>query len=81
MPAHKHQFSDFRWSSNHMAGLKFDDFFPRVIDSKTHSIIDYIHAGTNFAAGANFLKRDKRAAAAAFALGGSVLLNALDDRL
>lgn len=61
-----------------MAGLGFDNFFPRVIDSKTHGIIDYIHAGVNFAAGAIFLKRgSKGAAAGGFALGGSVLMNAL----
>jgi hypothetical protein len=60
-----------------MAGLKVDDFFPRVIDSRTHGIIDYIHAGTNFAAGLLFARRDRRAAAAAFALGASVLANAL----
>ena len=33
-----------------MSGLKFDDFAPKVISSKTHSIIDYIHAGANFVA-------------------------------
>ncbi len=60
-----------------MAGLGFDDFFPKVIDSKTHAIIDYIHAGANFAAGAMLLKRSKGAAIGAFALGGSVLFNAL----
>ena len=41
-----------------MSGLKFDDFFPGVISSKTHSIIDYIHAGTNFVAAALFYKRE-----------------------
>lgn len=61
-----------------MAGLGFDDFFPPVISSKTHGIIDYIHAGVNMVAGAMFLKRgNKGAAAGAFALGGSVLMNAL----
>ena len=30
-----------------MSGLKFDDFAPKVISSKTHSIIDYIHARSN----------------------------------
>jgi hypothetical protein len=61
-----------------MAGLGFDDFLPRVIPSKTHSIIDYIHAGTNFAAAALFYRRgDSRAGHAAVALGASVLLNAL----
>ncbi|MGZ4787306.1 MAG: hypothetical protein ACXVZX_02230 [Terriglobales bacterium] len=61
-----------------MSGLGFDDFFPGVISSKTHSIIDYIHAGTNFAAAALFYKRgDSRAGHAAVALGASVLFNAL----
>ena len=61
-----------------MAGLGFDDYIPPVISSKTHGIIDYIHAGVNFIAGAMFLKRgSKGAAIAAFALGGNVLLNAL----
>ena len=61
-----------------MSGLKFDNFFPGVISSKTHAIIDYIHAGTNFVAAALFYKRgNSRAGHAAAALGGSVLLNAL----
>ena len=61
-----------------MSGLKFDNFFPRVISSKTHSIIDYIHAGANFAAAIMFYKhRKRRAGHAATALGASVLMNAL----
>jgi hypothetical protein len=61
-----------------MSGLKFDDFFPGVISSKTHSIIDYIHAGTNFTAAAMFYKKgNARAGHAAVALGASVLFNAL----
>lgn len=61
-----------------MAGLGFDNFFPRLISSKTHSIIDYIHAATNFAFAALFYKRgDSRAGHAATALGASVLVNAL----
>src|SRR4051812_24668936 len=61
-----------------MSGLKLDNFFPRVISSKTHSIIDYIHAGANFTAAALFYKRGKsRAGHAAVALGASVLMNAL----
>src|SRR3982750_2954897 len=61
-----------------MSGLKLDNFFPRVISSKTHSIIDYIHAGANFAAAALFYKRgNTRAGHAATALGASVLMNAL----
>jgi hypothetical protein len=61
-----------------MSGLKFDNFVPPVISSKTHSIIDYIHAGTNFAAAALFYRRgNSRAGHAATALGASVLMNAL----
>ena len=61
-----------------MAGLGFDNFFPRLISSRTHSIIDYIHAATNFAFAAMFYKRgDSRAGHAATALGASVLFNAL----
>jgi len=61
-----------------MSGLKFDDFFPGVISSKTHSIIDYIHAGTSFIAAALFYKRgNSRAGHAAAALGAGVLMNAL----
>lgn len=60
-----------------MAGLKFDDAFPKVISAKTHSILDYIHAGTNFAVAALFRRRNRRASNAAFALGASVLANAL----
>jgi hypothetical protein len=61
-----------------MSGLKFDDFVPGVISQKTHSIIDYIHAGTNFMSAAIFYKRgNSRAGNAAAALGAGVLMNAL----
>ena len=60
-----------------MAGLKIDDAFPRVISAKTHGVIDYIHAGTNILVGALFSRRNGRAGAAAYALGGFVLANAL----
>src|SRR5512133_578002 len=60
-----------------MSGLGFDDFFPKKISAKTHAVIDYIHAGTNFLVGALFLKRNKRASTGAFILGASVLANAL----
>ena len=59
-----------------MAGL-ISDALPKVIDAKTHSVIDYIHAGTNFVAGAMFRKNNTRASNAAYALGAAVLLNAL----
>ncbi len=60
-----------------MAGLGFDDVFPKIISARTHSMIDYLHAATNFAAGAMFRKSNGKASAAAYALGASVLLNAL----
>jgi hypothetical protein len=60
-----------------MAGLGFDDMAPRVISSKKHAVIDYIHAGTNLAVAAIFRNRDPKASWAALALGVSVLGNAL----
>jgi hypothetical protein len=60
-----------------MAGLKFDNALPKVISSRTHSIIDYIHVGANILAGVLFARRNRRASNAAFALAGSVLANAL----
>jgi hypothetical protein len=60
-----------------MAGLLIDNFFPRLISARTHGIIDYIHASTNFIAAALFAKSDKRGSNAALALGISVLANAL----
>src|SRR5438874_13460566 len=60
-----------------MSGLLIDDAFPGVISAKTHGIIDYIHAGTNFVFAALFRRTNKRASAAAFALGAGVLANAL----
>jgi len=60
-----------------MAGLIIDDRMPRVISAKTHGVIDYIHAATNFIAGFAFRKRNRKASNAAFALGAGVLANAL----
>src|SRR5579864_4600699 len=59
-----------------MPGL-LNRLLPKVISPKTHAVIDYIHAGTNFAAGALFRRRNPRASNAAFALGASILANAL----
>jgi hypothetical protein len=59
-----------------VAGL-ISDALPAVIDSKTHGIIDYIHAGTNIVAGFLFRNRSRAASNACFALGGSILINAL----
>jgi len=50
---------------------------PKVISPKAHGIIDYIDAGTSFVAGALFRRRNRRASNAAFALGASILANAL----
>lgn len=60
-----------------MSPLVIDNGFPRVISAKTHSVIDYIHAGANFFAGIMLRKRDSRASKAAYVLGASVLANAL----
>lgn len=60
-----------------MAGLKLDDKLPRLINARTHSIIDYIHAGTNFITAAMLRNRNRRASWAAFGLGAGVLANAL----
>ena len=50
---------------------------PKVISPKTHAVIDYIHAGTNFVAGALLRRRSPHASNAAFALGAGILVNAL----
>lgn len=61
-----------------MSGLLFDDEMPAVISAKTHSVIDYVHAGTNLAAAAVFRRNGNvRASNAALVLGLSVLANAL----
>lgn len=60
-----------------MPGSVLSRLMPKVISAKSHSIIDYIHAGTNLAMGVVFLRRERRASIAAFALGGGVLANAL----
>jgi len=59
-----------------VSGLGFDDELPAVISAKAHGVIDYIHAGTNFVA-AIAMRRNKRAAFSALALGINVLTNAL----
>ena len=52
--------------------------FSTAISSKANSIIDYIHASTNFAAAAYFYKRgDSRGGHAATALDAGVLIDAL----
>lgn len=61
-----------------MSGLGFDNRLPKVISAKKHAVIDYVHVATNIAAGVMFHRKgNARAAWAAYALGGSVLANAL----
>jgi len=60
---------------NKMAGIVTGG--PKVISARTHAVIDYVHAGTNFVAAAIFWKRNRRAAIGALALGAGVLGNAL----
>lgn len=50
---------------------------PKVISPRTHGVIDYAHAGTNFLAAALLRRSNRRASNAAFALGASILANAL----
>src|SRR5438270_2592674 len=67
-----------RLKEKNMAGLKFDDAFPRVIDSRTHSAIDWVHSAANFIAAGIFAARgNKKAAAGAAILGANVLFNTL----
>src|ERR1700741_4553291 len=58
-----------------MAGIVKEG--PKVISARTHAVIDYLHAGTNFVAAALLWKRNRRAAVGALALGAGVLGNAL----
>jgi hypothetical protein len=50
--------------------------FPKLISAKTHSAIDYAHAGTNFAAAAILRNVNRDASNAALGLGLAALLNA-----
>ena len=54
-----------------------DRLLPKVIPAKTHGIIDYVHVGMNFLAGAMLFRRNRHAATGAFLLGAGVLANAL----
>ena len=54
-----------------------DYLLPKPISARTHGLIDYVHAGTNFLAGALLLRSDRRAATGAFVLGAGVLANVL----
>lgn len=60
-----------------MRELLMDRLMPKIISPRTHAVIDYVHAGTNFIAGALLRTRNRRASNAAYALGVSILANAL----
>jgi hypothetical protein len=59
-----------------MAGL-INRLTPKVLSVRTHGIIDYVHAGLNFAAALLLRNTNRRASNAAFAIGAGVLANAL----
>jgi hypothetical protein len=50
---------------------------PKVVSARTHGVMDYVHAGLNFAAAALLRNTNRRASKAAFAIGTGVLANAL----
>lgn len=50
---------------------------PKVIDAKTHGVIDYCHAAFFLTLGFSLLKSNKRAAAAALGTGSLVLVQSL----
>jgi hypothetical protein len=50
---------------------------PKVISAPTHSAIDYVQAGVSFVAAVLLWNKNRKAAAAALALGTGVLANAL----
>lgn len=53
------------------------DRMPKVVDPKTHAVLDYVLGGTCLALGAFFWKRNKRAAIAATMCGAATLTNAM----
>jgi hypothetical protein len=59
-----------------MAGL-ITRLTPKVLSVRTHGVIDYVHAGLNFAAAALLRNTNRRASKAAFAIGAGGLANAL----
>jgi hypothetical protein len=50
---------------------------PKIIDPKTHAIIDYVVAGIFVAAGAVYWKRNRRAAVGSFVCGAATAMNAM----
>ncbi len=56
---------------------KLDQRLPNVISPRAHGFIDYPHSALFLAAGLMFWKKNKRAAIAALATGGFVLVQSL----
>ena len=50
---------------------------PKVIDPKTHAVLDYAVAGSFLLMGVLFLKRNKRAALGSLVCGGAAIANVL----
>lgn len=53
------------------------DRMPKVVDPKTHAVLDYVMGGACLALGAFFWRRNKRAAIAATMCGAATLTNAM----
>ena len=50
---------------------------PKVINPRTHAVIDYVVAGTFFAVGALYWGRNKRAAISSFICGAAATINSV----
>jgi hypothetical protein len=50
---------------------------PKMIDPKTHAVLDYVIAGMFIAAGAIYWKRNRRAAVGSFVCGAATAMNSL----
>jgi hypothetical protein len=50
---------------------------PKIIDPKTHAVLDYVVAGIFIAAGVIYWKRNRRAAVSSFVCGAATATNAL----
>lgn len=50
---------------------------PKMIDPKTHAVLDYVVAGMFIAAGTIYWKRNRRASVSSFVCGAATAMNAL----
>jgi hypothetical protein len=72
----------FYWRMPHMSLIQtgmnmMSNRMPKVINPKTHAIIDYAVAGTFLAMGALYWRRNKRAAISAFVCGGATAMSSM----